>query len=357
MPVAYIPSAAGMVLPRALDTPMVITLWAGRLANLAVYLGVVWLAVRIAASFKWTLVLASLIPLNLALGATVSPDGLTIAALMLVMAVWTRVERATMDPRTAALAVGASGALLALSKPPYLLALALFPALWLVRRRDRSAAWAAGAGSAALGAGLALSLSASSQNYRAATVSLLDTVGYQPEVQRSRLLHDPFGFLWASTRTWVGEFDDYLQVWIRQLGFWRSDLPTVAAWLVVIVILVAALRLDADDYGRLRGWARAWCALFSVAMIFVLYASSYIYFDDSTDYARIGRQMARYVLPIAATAMMGFLPRSDRVLKPLRERFSTDLAVGTALGAMIAVVVAPVLTWVWLGSLEDLGLG
>ena len=252
-PAAYLPSAVGMAVPVALDAPLVVTLWFGRLANLAAYLVIAWFAVRLAAAFRWTLVAAALVPLNLALGATVTPDGPTIAAVLLVVAVWTRVERRVLAPRAAAIEVGAAGLLLAVCKPPYLLVLAVFPALWLVRRRDAMTSWAAGVATVVLGIGLSVSLASSSNNYRAATETLIDSVAYQPEVQRERLLDDPLGFVWTATQTWFGELDDYLQIWIRQLGFWRSDLPILAAWAVVAVVLVAALRLDADDYARAAG--------------------------------------------------------------------------------------------------------
>ena len=350
-PVAYVPSAVGMVVPAALDAPLAVTMWMGRLANLAVYLAVVWLAVRLATAFRWTLVAAALVPLNLALAASVTPDGLTIAATLLVLAIWTRVERGVLTPRAAAIELGSAGLLLALCKPPYLLALALFPALWVLRRRDKMTTWAAAAGSATLGLGLAISLGASSSNYRAATETLIDSVTYQPEVQRERLLGDLPGFAWKAVTTWFGEFDDYLQLWIRQLGFWRSDLPVLASWAVVVVVLVAVLRLDADDYARLRGWVRAIPVTLAIGMIFVLYASSYIYFDDSTDYARIGRQMSRYVIPMAGAAMIGLLPRHERVMAPLVERVSRRRAA-TALGAAFAVAaVAALVTWVSTGAL------
>ena len=349
-PVAYLPSAIGMVVPVAFDAPLVVTLWLGRLANLAVYLAIAWFAVRLAAAFRWTLVAAALVPLNLALGATVTPDGPTIAAVLLVVAVWTRVERRVLVARAAAVEVGAAGLLLALCKPPYLLVLAVFPALWLVRRRDAMTTWAAGAGTAVLGLGLALSLGASSNNYRAATETLIDSVEYQPDLQRERLLGDPIGFVWTAVQNWFGDLDDYLQIWIRQLGFWRSDLPILGAWAVVLVVLAAALRLDADDYARLRAWGRGMHATLAVGMILVLYASSYIYFDDTVDGDRIGRQMARYVIPITAPAMLGLLPRSAPVLDALRVRVTPGRAQVALAAAYAAAGLFAALTWVWLGT-------
>ena len=102
-PVAYVPAAAGMSVPVALEAPGIVVLWAGRLFSLAVYLALVFLAIRSAKRFRWTLAIVGLLPLNLALAASVSPDGLTIAAVLMTVAIWTRVEEREETPLQLAL--------------------------------------------------------------------------------------------------------------------------------------------------------------------------------------------------------------------------------------------------------------
>ncbi len=92
-PLAYAPSAVAMVVPDRLGWAGLWVLWAGRVGNLLVYLAVVLVALRVATAFRWSIVIAALFPMNLGIAASVSPDALTIAALMLVVAVWTRVWR------------------------------------------------------------------------------------------------------------------------------------------------------------------------------------------------------------------------------------------------------------------------
>lgn len=265
-----------------------------------------------------------------------------------MVAVWTRVEDGELTARAAIVEVGVAGLLLVLVKPPYFLALALFPALWLIRRRDLVARYAAATATALLGAGLFVALGPGGGDYEPTTRTLADTIQYQPDVQRSRLLGDPFGFLWASTRTFFADFDDYVQEWFRQLNFFKTELPVAAAWIALGVIIVAALRLDAADYQRLRGWLRGTHVAFVVGMILVIFASSFIYFDDSTDYARINRQMYRYVLPLAPMAMVGLLPRGTWILEPLTRRLRSETAIGIATAAIGTVALFGVLTWVWL---------
>ena len=92
-PFAYAPSALAMAIPDRLGWAGIFVLWAGRIGNLVVYLALAWLAVRIATAFRWTLAIAALFPMNLGIAASVTPDALTIAAFLLVIAVWTRVWR------------------------------------------------------------------------------------------------------------------------------------------------------------------------------------------------------------------------------------------------------------------------
>ena len=191
-PVAYLPAAVGMLVPVAVDAPGVLALWAGRIVNLAAYLSLAVLAVRTASAFRWTLAALALLPMHLTLGATISPDALTTAALFLVVALWTRVRADEEIP----LWLLVSGTLpLALAKPPYFLLLALLPVAGF-RRRTSEGRLAARVGAGTLGLGLLVTLLNSSTKYQAVT----STMGYgdlalQPEVQRERLLGDLPGFV------------------------------------------------------------------------------------------------------------------------------------------------------------------
>ncbi len=371
-PVAYGPSALGMVIPNAVGAPGVVVVWCGRLADLLVYLALAVFAVRAATAFRWTLALTALFPLNLAIGASVTPDSVTVGALLLALAVWTRVWRPAPVPDaparlhakeadaalpgmrpwwTTALWVGGSGLLLALAKPPYFLVLAAFPALLLVRWRDLHVRVAAAAASGAALIGLAVTLLTTSGTYQSVTVGAFDTITYQPDVQRQRLLDDPFGFLGRVLGNWFSSFPDSVQRWTRQLGYWRSGLPEFVPWLVLIAFVVAAMVLDRDDLLALRRLPRAIFALGTAALLLVLYVSSYIYFDDTLDGKRMGNQITRYALPLFGMAVMGWAPRW-----PLRPKVPDPRL---KVGALATVVVlegvaagAIIVTWLWTGMVK-----
>jgi len=347
-PLGYLPATVGAVVPVAADAPGLVVLWASRLASLAAYLALTWWAVRSATSFRWTLAAAALVPLNLALAASVSPDGLTIAAVLVAVSTWTRVEA---DEELGWGTLVATTAMLALAKPPYFLVLALFPLSWVLART--AARWrAAVVGAGALVVGLATSLARSSENYQAATTTMIQEIEYQPGVQRDRLLGDLPGFVWATVDTWITEYRHYVQGWYRQLGFWEADLPALVPWLLVVATLVAVARLDGDDLRQLRGATRALMGGGVALLLVAIYAAAYVYFTDRADYARIGLQMARYSSPLAILAAMAWSPR---LVAFTTGRLDRRWAVGLVAAVPVVAVGASVVTWLWTGANTPLG--
>ena len=347
-PVAYLPAAVGMLVPVAVDAPGVLALWAGRIANLAAYLSLAVLAVRTASAFRWTLAALALLPMHLTLGATISPDALTAAALFLVVALWTRVRADEEIP----LWLLVSGTLLlALAKPPYFLVLALLPVAGF-RRRTPEGRLAARVGAGTLGLGLLVTLLNSSAKFQAE----ISTMGYgdvdlQPEVQRERLLGDLPGFVWASVETWFTELDHYVQAWFRHIvvdSFFPSDLPGLLSWSFLFLLVAALLRLDRKDFRGLRGSDRWLVSLGAVGMLLLLYTTSYVYFTDHVDYDTIGEQMARYSAPLLVLMVLGWAPRwVGRSV----DRLPVDAARIVLAVIPVLATAAILLTWLVTGTI------
>ena len=318
-PVAYLPAAVGMLVPVAVDAPGVLTLWAGRIANLAAYLGLAVLAVRTA---------------------------LTAAALFLVVALWTRVRADEEIP----LWLLVSGTLLlALAKPPYFLVLALLPVAGF-RRRTPEGRLAARVGAGTLGLGLLVTLLNSATKYQAVT----STMGYgdlalQPEVQRERLLGDLPGFVWASVETWFTELNHYVQDWFRNFGFFTSRLPAALPWLFLLLLVAALLRLDRKDFRGLRGPDRWLLGLGTAGMILVLFSSSYVYFTDHVAYDTIGQQMARYSAPLLVMMLLAGAPR--RLVRTL-DRLPEEMARLVLAVVPVLATASILLTWLVTGTAD-----
>ena len=355
-PLGYLPSALGMSIPNAFGWSGTVVLWFGRLFDLAVYLGLVGLALGLARAFRWSLAFAAIIPMNLAMAAAVTPDGLTIAAVGLVVAVWTRVWMLHSDPesdihwRTIGLVAG-SGLLLALAKPPYFLILGLFVILGLLLRRNRTALVSAGVAIVAMAVGLVSGLVNVSTTYSGVAVSLGDGIVVQPDVQRERLLGDPLGFLGRCVTDWFGNIDATVQTWTRRLGIWTSDPPIVLAWVLIAAFVIGAAVLDSQDLFRLRRTLRWSFGLGVAAMIVVIYASAFVYFDDTVDGRHMGDQIARYSLPLFALAVVGWFPRwtlvvGRRILGDrVTSRTGTAVVISTAVACEAFALSAMLVNW------------
>ena len=393
-PVSYAPSAMAMVIPNWLGAPGIVVLWCGRLADLAVYLALAWFAVRVATAFRWAIVLTALLPINLAIAASVTCDAMTMGALLLVLGVWTRVWRPptegdagdgpTADPAAAvddtdpaavpadvagavpatrpstpfrarrdvqvlALLVGTAGLLSILSKPPYFMLLASLPALLVVRWRDTNLRVAAVVATVVMVLGLGLSFSAATGDYRSVT----DSIGgkgivYQPEVQKQTIADDPIGYVGRSISRAVEAIPEGVQKLSRRLGPYQSGLPTVVPWLILTVFIAAAMVLDRDDLLRLRRYSRLIFSIAAVAITFVIMTSEYIVADDTVEGIHVGDQLFRYVAPLFGLAVMGFAPRfvlRGRALSTGRPTWLPTVLLGAVAVAEVAAAVAILITW------------
>ncbi len=347
-PVAYLAAAGGAVIPVSVGASGLLVLWAGRLASLLAYLALAWWSVRTAASFRWTIAVAALVPLNLALAASVTPDGLTVAAVLVAFSLWTRVE-ANESISIPGLAIPML--LLAVAKPPYFLVLGLFlfsPFVHRTMPKIRAAVIA----SSALIIGLITALVRSSENYQAATTTMIKQIEYQPSLQWERLMGDLPGFLWASVDAWISEYRFYVQSWFRQLGFWEADLPAFIPWVLIGLVLMALLRLDGEELRTVRGARRALMGGGVALLLVAIYAASYVYFTDLADFRHIGLQMARYSAPLAVLAFVAWTPR---MLGPLAHRMSRRSAITVVASVPVLSVSASVVTWLATGANTPLG--
>jgi uncharacterized membrane protein len=85
-PLPYLPQAAGILLARLLSGSALACFYAGRLANLLVTVTLIFLAIRTTPVGRWTFTALALLPMTLALAASVSSDALTIALSFLFVA-------------------------------------------------------------------------------------------------------------------------------------------------------------------------------------------------------------------------------------------------------------------------------
>ncbi len=230
---AYLPSAVPMVAARAFDLPLLAALWLARLANLAVYIGVVRWAVRRAVSHRWLLVAAALLPLNLYVAASLSPDGIVIAAVAVVAALLTRVAAREALSRTDVIV---AAVVFAGVKPPYVAAAALLPLMALLSHRsDRSILRASIVVAAVAGCAGAAWRVFAAPSYEPVSVFLEgDPFRSDPDRQVDAVFDDLGRFVGSVMHSSVLDLPIFLARWM--FGFGPFELASTAVGVVTFAI-------------------------------------------------------------------------------------------------------------------------
>ncbi|EKE00160.1 MAG: hypothetical protein ACD_22C00082G0003 [uncultured bacterium] len=86
-PIPYIPQALGIAISRFLGTSPLMSLYTGRLFNLAFYICIIYFAVKTSPVLKNLMVSLALMPMSLFLSSSLSPDSMLIALSLLVFAI------------------------------------------------------------------------------------------------------------------------------------------------------------------------------------------------------------------------------------------------------------------------------
>ena len=86
-PISYMPQVVGIIIAKHMNWSPLAILWCGRLANLFLYLLVMFIAIKIIPNEKWKAILlvVGTLPMSLNLAATVSPDTIIISFTILAI--------------------------------------------------------------------------------------------------------------------------------------------------------------------------------------------------------------------------------------------------------------------------------
>jgi uncharacterized membrane protein len=253
-PLPYLPQAAAMAALRPFGASAPAHVWAGRLANLALYVVLATLALRWLPAHRWTLLLIAATPIAVfeaaALGADASTNGLAFA--------FTAFALRAAQPGRGRLAGGelaglaALAALLSLAKPGYAPLAGL--ALLIPRERFASPRARAAAVAGVLAAGVLPT---------ALWLALLQGLPLRPLTrnadtaeQLAHVLAHPVDVLGVLARTLVSRSAAYLRTGVSDLGHLDVRFPT-AAWAVYPLVLAAVAVFDGGRASPVRGWGRA----------------------------------------------------------------------------------------------------
>ena len=337
-PVPYAPQALAIAAVGAWGGSAVACVWAGRLANLALYTVLVWWALRRAPAHRWTLLLLATTPMALFEAAALGADAPSNAFAFLLVALVLRagVGRGTLSGREiAGLAVVA--ALLGLCKQAYaplaLLALAI-PGRRFADPGRRAAAVCAVAAAGLLPAGLWF-----------AALQGLDLAplvrGADPDAQMRFVLAHPWRTLEIFGATLERTFPVYVRTFVGYLGHVDTPLPGAVYWLHPL-LLVGVSVWDGGRRSPVGAGARlvlvAVAALSWLATMLLAYVGWNRPGDEIVRYVQ-----GRYFIPFATLLFLALHhPRSPGLPA------AAGWAAAAASAAVLAVAVAAVAGRYWL---------
>ena len=85
-PICYIPQVLGILVAKLFGASIVLTVYFGRLFNLAAFIIIIYFAIKFSPKFKNVLVFAALLPISLQQAASLSPDALVISVPLFLIA-------------------------------------------------------------------------------------------------------------------------------------------------------------------------------------------------------------------------------------------------------------------------------
>lgn len=330
-PLSHAPQALGIALARPLTTSVLALFVAARLANLLAWLGLVWIALRVAPDFRWPLCIAALSPMGMFLAASCAPDALanglaflwSAAILRLAAGPRSRIGAATLVA-LAALAVALSLAKLVYG--PLIALLVLIPRERFAGGRRRLAvtavlgllgvvavvAWLAWAGEGGTQRLAVEGPAASQANLRYAVA-------------------DPLGLLGLLARTSAGQGAH----WIRQLADTHWGQPLAPRSTVWIWLAAVGLALVADPPRAVAlSLGRRLVLLGIVATTFAaIVGVAFVLWSPAGDAEARGVQ-GRYLIPLLPALLLAVAP----LALPLADRTRRALAAAAAVLAAIALL-------------------
>jgi len=336
----YVPQSIGIAVARALGLDALSAFYAGRLANLAGSVLLIWLAVRIVPAFKVTFALIALLPVAVQQIASYSPDSITIALAFLLTAILLRMAIGG-DPvrRLHVLAACVVTACLAFCKPPYAMLAVFFLAVPAARLGSRGRFVAAGLGLAVV---LIISVSASARFTRGFSPDEMEVDGWLVPGKFTRSLTGQVAAIKARplrlVEACVATCIDHGARWIdmlSRLGWGEAVLNPLAAQVYLWFIAVAVV-LDQASGPSLpvrAKWAAALAAALGLGMVLT---SAYIGFSPVGGRVIEGIQ-GRYLIPLLP---MAALPLSLRGIRVRGEPRLLERVALTGSAAMLGLAVS-----------------
>jgi uncharacterized membrane protein len=310
----YLPAALGIRAGLLLDLSWLDTFRLARLASLLTWLVCAYLAIRLIPVGKWLLLLLALSPMSLFQAAVVSADNLTLGLSFVVTALAIRLLHAQGGQFLTWLGFVGSGLLLALSKMPYLvlMALALLKLSQTPRRRY------------VFGALIILILITMTAGLLWATLMAhsSEIFLFMAKRQLNRIIEAPWLYLEMVGRTLYLHGGDLYTQFIGTFGWLEIALPR---WLLALHGVMLLFMAVTDNRASLifTAWSRL--VLVGVTAVGVLAVCTALYFIEIrviNSESVIDGLQGRYFIPLALPLLLALQVRAWAMPESLHARIS-----------------------------------
>ncbi|CAO3405306.1 DUF2142 domain-containing protein [Azospirillum palustre] len=302
-PFFYLPQAAAIAVGKAIDLPVVQTLYLARAANALTCIVVGFFALLLAGRAHLPLFAVLLLPMSVSLYASMSQDGLVITVTALGIAFLARALSEGRPLRSAEVwASAVCFALVGMTKQPYAL-LCLMPLAVPAERAAVKRLAVAASLAAAVGWAVWMALAVQTPLIRQDAPT--DAMG-----QLRFLLDNPLAVLTIAVKTFQVWGNEYYQQFVGILGWVDTRLPKPyysAAYLVLLLSFLPLLlgRRAADWYSGAPARASAVTAAVVLATGALLFGALYMVWTPVGQLWVDGVQ-GRYFLPLAALLPLAF---------------------------------------------------
>jgi hypothetical protein len=290
-PAGFIPQAVGLKIAQKLNLKLVQSLQLASMLNAAICLLIIALAIHLAVEGKFIIAFIGALPMTLHQLASSSPDGLLIAASLLMSSITVTAIVQAKVGRSVLLGVAALGTFIAATKLPYLaIALAALAALWWMdSKAGRKNSGYIFSSIAVVGTAI---LWAKISNASEVKHSLLTQV--DPGAQLAFLLSHPLEIPVIAFTTLHTLGQSYLAQMIGVLGWLDAPLPRISYGILGLGF-AAILAMDGVCVKPLLRWTFLAGSAVSTALIF---SGLYLMWTPLFSLGPIEGVQGRYFLPI-----------------------------------------------------------
>lgn len=330
-PLVYLPQATGINIGKLFNASPIVLMWLGRLANLVLWLAVIFLAIRLFPVAKWAVVVLALNPVAVFLSASMSADVMNIAlAFLFVSLVFATImskEPRVSTKRLVVLSVTLLG--LALTKPVSIVfGLLLFTLPWKkFKSKFKYILFAFLAISIAAGTTLAWN-AAVGEGTQASIQLQRPGEGVDPAKQLKNVLTDPVDFTVLLIKNYIivapGYYGDAVfNTFFGVFGWLDTNIPTWAIVLYIIGLFLAILY----QFGRETGFGKIQKTVFFITFIGFVTANILAMYLVYTPFDRpvVEGVQGRYFIP-ASIVLLGIFTGRNKILNISEKKLVIILA-------------------------------